>query len=366
MTTSDLVAQRLSNQQLSSPEFEKPVEVLRWLGAVQAQDFGAAKWALGLRMRAATDAAVEAAFNEGKILRTHVMRPTWHFVAPEDIRWLLQLTAPRVNIKCGPYYRKLELDDAVFKRTNRVLKKALKGGKHLTRVALQKLLNDSGTAANDSIRLAHIFLRAELDQIICSGPRLGKQFTYARFDERVPQAKPLSRDEALAKLTRRYFTSHGPATLQDFVWWSGLTSGDAQQGIALAGRRLERVVINEKDHWIGLCLQTSQPRHPVHLLPSFDEYTVAYKDRQAFHDQASMSAMGLLGPIVIVQGKMVGIWERTSDKKSAMLTLRLFKPLTRSADRAVARAVARYEAFLGTPVQTIHVSAMTPKLSARL
>ena len=125
----DVVSQRLDNHKLSSSEFKKPADVVRWLGAVQAQDFNGAKWALALRMRTATDAAIEEAFNEGEILRTHLMRPTWHFVAPEDIRWLLQLTAPRINVRCGPTYRKYELDKATLKRSNKALTKALQGGK---------------------------------------------------------------------------------------------------------------------------------------------------------------------------------------------------------------------------------------------
>ena len=352
MTTSDLVSQRLINQKLASSNFKKPVEVVRWLGAVQAQDFGAAKWALGLRMLSATDAFIEKAFNEGKILRTHVMRPTWHFVAPEDIRWLLQLTGPRVKAQCGSYFRKLELDDALFKRTNRVLTKALSGGKHLTRAALQELLNKAGVDASDPIRLAHIFLRAELDQVVCSGPRIGKQFTYALFDERVPATKPLDRDEALAKLAQRYFTSHGPARLHDFVWWSGLTVAEAQKSIALTGQKLEKMVIDTQNYWTVPGADSTQPDHPAHLLPAFDEYTVAYKNRQAFVDQQSMTAMGFLGPLVIIGGKLAGTW----DRKSSTITLRPLRTLTKSDKTSIAAAVTRYGAFLETPVQQKHES----------
>lgn len=349
MTTSEFLSQRLNNQRLATPEFKKPADVVRWFGAVQAQDFQAAKWALGLRMPDATDASVESAFNNGKILRTHVMRPTWHFVAPEDIRWLLELTAPRVNIKAGPYFRKYELDAALFKRCYRVLKNALKGGNHLTRATLQKALNNAGIAADDPIRLAHIFLSAELDAVVISGPRIGKQFTYALFDERVPATKALTRDEALAKLTRQYFMSHGPATLQDFTWWSGLTVADAQRGVALAARELEKTVIDTKDHWIQRSPRVTQPLHSAHLLPAFDEYTVAYKNRKAFLEHSSMTEMGLLGPMIIVDGKLLGTWERTNANKSVTITLRPFRKLTRSQSSAVTMAVRRYEAFLGVP-----------------
>src|SRR5215813_3369339 len=157
----NLVAERLHNQKLSSSESRKPVDIVRWFGAVQSQDFEAAKWALALRMLSATNAKIEEAFNRGKILRTHLMRPTWHFVAHDDIRWLLTLTAPRVNLKCGPNYRKFELDDTVFKRSHKVLEKALRNGKHLARSELRQRLNESGVAADDTVRLAHILIRAE-------------------------------------------------------------------------------------------------------------------------------------------------------------------------------------------------------------
>jgi len=334
----DVVSQRLDNHKLSSSEFRKPVDAVRWLGAVQAQDFYGAKWALALRMRKATDALVEKAFNEGEILRTHLLRPTWHFVAPDDIRWLLQLTGPRINVRCGPNYRKYELDTATLKRTNKALIKALQGGKHLTRSALKKVLNRIGIAADDTVRMAHILLRAELDGVVCSGPRIGKQFTYALLEERVPVAKTLSRDEGLAKLTQRYFTSHGPATLQDFIWWSGLTAADARHGVGLVDRHLKQELIDEKVYLSPRAIKVPKPTHSAHLLPAYDEYTVAYKDRQAISAQND----GLLGPIVIVDGRPAGTWKRTNDQ----VDLNLSPNLKESDHLAITHAADRYAAFI--------------------
>jgi hypothetical protein len=328
MTTSDLLFARLHNQKLSSSRFEKPVDVVRWLGAVQAQDFNAAKWALALRMHKATDTTVEAAFNKGEILRTHVMRPTWHFVAPEDIRWLLQLTAPRVNLRAGPNYRKFELDAAVFKRSNKIFTKALEGGKHLTRPALKSLLNADRIDVTDPVRLAHVLLRAELDGVICSGPRIGKQFTYALLEERAPATKPLNRDEALAELTRRYFRSHGPATLQDFVWWSGLTVEDARRGIAEVGTPRSA--------------RTKQSsRNSAHLLPAFDEYFVAYKDRQIA--SGSLTTWDVLGPTFIIDGIAAGTWKRTN---AGNIELNPSRSVKKSEQPALKAAVDRYSAFI--------------------
>ena len=346
MNSRDLVSQRLHNQKLSAPNFRKPVEVVRWFGAVQSQDFEAAKWALALRMQSATNAGIEEAFNRGKILRTHVMRPTWHFVAPDDIRWLLALTALRVNLRCGPNYRKLELDDAIFKRSRKVLENALRNGKHLTRAELRKRLNESGVAANDTIRLAHILIRAELDGVVCSGPRIGKQFTYALLDERVATAEKIDRDEALAKLTHCYFRSHGPATLQDFAWWSGLSVADAKRGLELI--QLEQAAVEEKVFWTSR--SSKAPRqwlNVAHLLPVYDEFFVAYKDRQTVFGtqdgEPALTSWDLLGPTVIMDGKAVGTWKRTNDKKS--IDVKLIKALKKTERAAVAQAVTRYTEF---------------------
>ena len=332
MNNPDVVQQRLHNQKLSSSELKKPADVVRWFGAVQAQDLEGAKWALALRMRNATKAVIEKAYNEGKILRTHVMRPTWHFVAAEDIRWLLELTAPRVNIKAGPYYRKYELDAATFKRSNKALTNALRDGKHLTRAALKAVLNKAGVAVDDPIRLVHVLFRAELDGVICSGPSVGKQITYALLEERVPAAKPLNRDEALAELTRRFFTSHGPATLHDFSWWSGLTVADAKRGLALVNSQQRATQSAQKS------------KYSAHFLPAFDEYLVAYKDRE----------QSLLGPAVIVDGRIAGTWKRTIDKAAVTIFFSPLRALKNADLLAITNAADRYGEFVGLPVQFVY------------
>lgn len=351
MKISDLVHQRLHNHKLSSSNLKQPVDVVRWLGAVQAQDFNAAKWAIGLRMRDATSEMIEEAFNQGHILRTHLLRPTWHFVTPEDIRWLLELTAPRVNVRCGPNYRKYELDAPTFKRTNNILLKALQGGKHLARSQLQAVLNRSGVAADDLIRLAHIMIRAELDGIICSGPRIGKQFTYALLEERVPPTKKLSRDEALATLTERYFTSHGPATMQDFIWWSGLTMVDAREGIALVKSELDKSVINEKVYWTSRrATLTRTIEETAHLLPAFDEYNVAYKDREPVLDgKSGMTTWAMLGPTLSINGKIGGTWKSATDKRGSTIILFPARALKKAERLSIAKAAERHARFLGSP-----------------
>lgn len=333
-----MLVQRASNQRLSSVGFQKAVDVVRWFGAVQAQDFNAAKWALALRMRGEpSNEVIEAAFNDGQILRTHLMRPTWHFVAPDDIRWLLELTAARVNLRAATNYRKFELDGPTFKRSNKILVKALQGGKHLTRAELKKTLNQSGISADDTVRMAHIMLRAELDGVVCSGKRIGKQFTYALVDERVPLMKPLSREEALAKLTLRFFNSHGPATLADFIWWSGLTAADARRGLASIDSEIKKTVIDASDYYFIRSKVNAQSSAPsAFLLPVYDEYNVAYKKGRI-----------TLGPSVILAGRIIGTWKATLGKNSLTVLVNAGRTLTKQERSAVAKAAQPYAKFLG-------------------
>ena len=223
MAAFDIAKQRLGNQGLIQSAFDNPVDVVSWLGAVQSQDYFGAKWALGLRIPNAIDDSIEKAFQNGSFLRTHLMRPTWHFVTPADIRWLLKLTAPRVHATNAFMYRKTELDQKVFKRSNAVIEKALQGSKQLTRDELRDVFTKAGIKTEGEQRMAYLLMQAELDGVICSGPRKGKQFTYMLLEERVPLVRELTREEALIELTKRYFTSRGPASVQDYAKWSGLT-----------------------------------------------------------------------------------------------------------------------------------------------
>ena len=239
----DLIRRRLANQRLLRSSFRTPAEVVSWLGAMQSQDYPGAKWAIGLRA-AVTDEDVERAVDEGAIVRTHILRQTWHFVARDDIRWMLALSGPRVNAISAHYYRKMELDERTFTRSRTVFERALRDGRSLTRPELGAALRREGITASGT-RLAFLTMRAELDAVICNGPRRGKQFTYALLEERVPHAPSIDRETALATLARRYFTSHGPATLEDFAQHPDLTSppaGRTNRGTSatLASSRTDR------------------------------------------------------------------------------------------------------------------------------
>lgn len=356
MTDLDIAQQRLHNQHISRQTFAKPGDIVQWLGAVQAQDYAAAKWALGLRLQGIADDDIEQAFSSGAILRTHVMRPTWHFVSPTDIRWLLALTAPRVNAAAAYWYRKLELDDALFARSNAALVKALQGDQQLTRAELASVLQQAGIATDGEQRFVYIMFRAELDGIVCSGARRGKQFTYALLDERAPQARPFERDEALAELSRRYFTGHGPATLQDFVWWSGLTMADARAGLAMVKSQFVQEEIDGQTYWFVPSTPFSQEiAQTTYLLPNYDEYIVGYTDRRAIFDAAhtkNLDARGnvLFNHTIVIDGRIVGTWKRVLKKDEVAIDPSFFAPLSEAETRAFVTVTERYGEFVGRAV----------------
>ena len=356
MNILDIAHQQLLNQHIASAPFDKPADAVAWLGAVQAQDYAGAKWAIGQRVQGATDAAMDQAFANGTLLRTHVMRPTWHFVTPADIRWMLQLTAPRVNAVNASYYRRHALDDAVFLQSNAVLAKALQGGKQLTRAELASALQQAGIATGDVLRLTFLMIRAELDGVICSGARRGKQFTYALLDERVPQTKTLERDEALAELTRRYFTSHGPATLQDFVWWSGLSTADTRAGLEMVTSHLVHEVVDGQTYWFSQqTLFAKDLSQTTYLLPNFDEYTVGYTDRSALFDvlrtgMVTPSANVALNHTIVMNGRIVGNWKRVLKKDAVVITPYAFSAFTDAEHQTFTTAAHHYGKFLDLPV----------------
>jgi hypothetical protein len=324
------------------------VDVVTWSGAVQAQEYGPAKWALALRSSAATtNAAVERAVDEGLILRTHVLRPTWHFVTPADIQWMLELTGPRVHRIMSNYDRRLGLGPDVMTRAAGVIERALGDGGPLTRQELGAHLSRAGLPAK-AMDLAHIMMYAELEALICSGPRRENRFTYALLADRAPAARRLPREEALAELTSRYFRSHGPATLRDFVWWSGLKVSDGKRGLEMVGARSDEV--DGLKYWtLGRTSRIAGNRKTaVHLLPVYDEYLVAYRDHQVVPRPAYV--LGSFQHALVIGGQVVGGWRTIPAREGPVLHVTAKGWLTPVERRGLAQAVARYGHFLEVPV----------------
>jgi hypothetical protein len=358
---SGIAARRLIAQQIARPALKTPRDLVAWLGAVQAQDYAAVKWAAGLRLAgSATDAGIERAINEGAVLRTHALRGTWQLVAPADVRWMLELVAPRLIASYATRYRQLELDAATFRRSNAVLTEALRGGAQLTRAELASALEAAGISTAGQ-RLAHLLQRAELEALICGGARRGKQFTYTLLENRAPESHPrLERDEALAELTLRYFRSRGPATLDDFKWWSGLAPADARAGLDAVKSMLASTVIESRTYWHGKEAIARTRSSPAFLLPAFDEYLIAYRDRDAMLDPKYVNRLnaggGMLGACLVLDGRVIGTWRRTLARAAVAIELDLFEAPAPRAQQAIAVAAQRYGAFHG-----VEASVVAPK-----
>ena len=355
MTTEDVLYRRLYTQRLLGEPFERPEEVVGWLVGVQSQDYPGASWSLAQRVGGCTEADVRRAFDEGRILRTHLLRPTWHLVTPDDIRMLLMLTAPRVKVLNAHMNRKLELDDAILARTKAIIARALEGGRQLTRKEINVLLEAEGISAQGQ-RLAYIVMDAELDGLICSGAIRGKQHTYALLDERAPNGRTLPYDEALTELTRRFFTSHGPATQNDFVRWSGLTVAVVKQGLDMVASQLERIEVDGQELWLspdGADTPTGRPDTTLaFLLPEFDECFLTYPTLNFPNTRGDIDDLNWIGVFdrpIVIDARRVGAWKRKLASKAVTIDVRLFSQVAPNEAAVLDTAVERYGRYIGLP-----------------
>lgn len=344
MKTADIGRRRMHGLRLWGAPCKSPAEVLRTLGAMQAQEFAVAKWSIAQRTTGATNDSLAKRFDDGAFLRTHVLRPTWHFVLPSDIRWLLELTGPRVKARMAPYDRQLELDEALYAKTNSLIARAVKGG-HRTRKELGDALERARIPARGQ-RLGHIVMRAELEAIVVSGAMRGKQQTYASLSERAPKAKRLSRDDALVELTRRYFASRGPATVNDFTWWSSLTAAEAREGIEALGSRLEHKIVDGRTYWLVPGPTPAKRRSTVvDLVQVYDEAVVSYRQSRDVLSSTNITSLAsgslLLHPILL-DGGLIGHWKPVPGGGVETVP---YATMARAAQRALDRAVERYGRF---------------------
>ena len=343
---------RLRNQRIVGSPLRTAQDVVAWMGAVQAQEFAVAKWGLALRTPGLKERAVDREFADGRILRTHILRPTWHFVAAADIRWMLSISGPRVHAISSYYYRKNGMTPTLVGRSQKLFARALEGGRALTRTELADALKRARIELFDNL-LAHLVMHAELEGLICSGPRRGKQSTYMLLDERVPAARVPAREDSLAELARRYFTSHGPAKVQDFVWWSGMTVRDTKIALeALAGDIVAETFDGET-YWMS---PSSRPARrgagTVDLLPIYDEYLIAYRDRRAMAAprEPGDREHDIFAHYLMIDGKVSGTWRRRDVGDRIELALDPYRALSRSQLRAARQAAARLAAFSGRDV----------------
>ena len=346
-------ALRLHNQHISRNEFKTPVQVVAWLGGMQGQDFSGAKWSIGLRLPKSTDGDINRAFDEGKIIRTWPMRGTLHIVAAADVRWILSLTSPK-NISGSQRRREaLELDDKTLSRCRKVFAGILQGGKQKSRGEMYAALENAGISTEGQ-RGYHILWNAALLGLICFAATTNKEQTFALLDEWVAPAKEKTRDEALAELAKRYFTSRGPVTLQDFIWWSGLSASEARAGFEAIKSNLVQETVNKQTYWMPPDIILPKDQTSAFALPGFDEYLLGYRDRNAVLDSAHAEKVcpggnGVFASTIVIDGRVMGTWKRTIKKSSVEIVANPFSTLKSAERRAFHEATERYAAFLSLP-----------------
>lgn len=359
MNHTDIAKIRLKNQQIAAGKFSSPKALVGWMGAMQAQDYNMVKWAIGLRVPGSGLENIEKAIERGEIVRTHLLRPTWHFVAAGDLRRLIELTAPQLKSGSRSRHKELGLTTKVVSESNKIIREALEGGQNLTRKELNPLFEAAGFR-NENNLFAHLLFVAELDGLICSGPSRGNQHTYALLEERIPAAPNLSRDAALEKLARTYFSSHGPATLKDFLWWSGLPVKDARSALEMIGNNFISEKIGLQTYWFSENSSLENEKNTVHLLPAYDEFLISYKDRSASvtvtDQQKAISNNGIFRPVIVVNGEVAGIWKRSVKPAKVLIETTFFTKQTKKVMKQTEEAAMQFARFLGKEAEIRHAT----------
>nr|WP_294786591.1 winged helix DNA-binding domain-containing protein [uncultured Flavobacterium sp.] len=354
MTYDEISHHRLVAQKLFKTSSCSPQGVVKHFGAMQAQDYAMAKWAIGSRCDS-SEKEIEEAINEAKIIRTHILRPTWHFVSPDDIYWMLDISGPIVKRFTVAASKKFGYDEQKLDQVNSSIEKLLSGNNHLTRDEIMQELDIKKTSKEDFLSAA-IMMNAEFDGLVCNGRMKGKQITYALLEERVPKPNTkLSKEEALAKLALRYFESHGPATISDFSWWSGFSATICKNTINAIELQLNSITIENQTYWfikndkeeIGFC-------ESVLFLPAFDEILIAYKTRNASmnpeHQSKAFTNNGIFKPIILENGKVIGIWKRTIKKDHVKIETQFFNKTENSKKKVLFEGIKAFENYLETKI----------------
>ncbi len=341
---------RVVSQQLANPTFKTPKDIVSWMGAIQAQDYAMSKWAVGIRSESITIKDVEEALQRGEIVRTHIMRPTWHLVPAEDLRWMIKLSSYRLKTPLESYSKHLGIPEDFYIRTIPLVEKVLGGNKHLTKQEIGEELDRMGMKT-ELHWIHYAMFRSEIEGIVCNGIDKGKKQTYTLIDERIAPTPELHKEEALAKLAKRYFQSHSPASVQDFSWWSGLTLTELKQAVHLISNELisetfasEKLLVHESYH------HYRKPDDQLHFLPAYDEYLISYKDRKNVldpeHQHKAFSNNGLFRPVILYRGQIVGNWKKVIKKGNLTIETTFFDQDAVIDQELIKQAENKYKAFI--------------------
>lgn len=352
MSTKELTGLRLRAQRISTSDDARPADVVRWMLGMQAQDLPGARWSIGLRSSGSTEREVERALAKGDIVRSWPMRGTLHVVAPEDLGWLLDVCGPRQAARAAKRRRDLDITDAELAKAEEVARGAMTGGRSIRRDALLTLWQHAGISTAGQ-RAYHLLWNLGQSKRLVFGPPDEKQPTFALFDEWVRAPRNLDNDEALAEFAGRYFASRGPATVQDFAWWAGITLRDARRGIAAANGLQERD-FDGVSHYFAEGLEPAG--HGVHALPGFDEYILGYQNRSPalpaeFAERIVPGKNGMFLPTIVADGQVVGTWKRGETASAVRIEYSAFAGLSKKTRAGFERALAAYGRFVGKTVQ---------------
>jgi hypothetical protein len=351
--TGDWVARgRMPSLGLARPGAARPEAVVAHLTAMQSQEHPYARWSVAQRMRGSpTAAVVDKAFDDGRILRTHVLRPTWHYVAATDLRWLMGLSGRRVDAGNARRHAELELDAATLNKATNRIARAVEAGPR-TRRQLAEVLAGHGISPAGQ-RLAYLLMHAELCGVVVSGPVAGGQHTYAAFDQRVPTTDGPAGEEAVATLAWRYFATRGPATLKDFVWWSGLPTGDARRALNAVEPMLQSRKIEDREYWFAEEPKKPSPRPRIDLVQCYDEAIISYaQTRDVLQTPTSSFAVprhldGFIH-VLLLDGQLLGHWRRHQTGRETSVETRIGRSLDPEEQIALEREINRYVTFSRT------------------
>lgn len=353
----DIAVLRLYRQQISNQRFATPAQVVAHLGGMQGQDLPGVKWSIGLRLPTAVQSDVDSAFDEGTIIRTWPMRGTLHVVAASDVRWMLSLTSPKNLTGSQKRREALELDDKTLARCHQILIKTLQGGKQKNREQIYAALGKAGISVEGQ-RGYHILWNAALHGLICLASTNGKEQNYALLEEWVKPVKAKARDEALAELAWRYFSSRGPAPLKDFIWWSGLSAAEARAAFEDIKSKLVSETVDKTVYWMSPDITLPKEKVSAFALPGFDEYILGYQDRSAVleaqhSEKICPGGNGMFASTIVIDGKAVGTWKRTFKKNVIAITAVPFDKFNKAEKSAFKQAAERYGSFMGLAAEIV-------------
>lgn len=356
MTHQEISHHRLVSQKLLKTSSNSPQEIVQHFAAIQAQNYAMGKWAIGSRCDA-SEKEVEEAINSAQIIRTHILRPTWHFVSADDIYWMLDLSGPQVKRIILADTKKHGYDEKEFDKINSAIEKMLAGNNHLTRDEIMQELNFKKAPGECFLSPVLIMMYAELEGLVCNGKMKGKQMTYAILEERVskPKSSKLTKEEGLVKLALKYFASHGPATITDFSWWSGFPPTICKQIINAISLQLNSVEIEGQKFWFGKDYSDENNFHEsVHFLPAFDEILISYKTREASilleHQSKAFTNNGIFKPVILENSKVIGTWKRTIKKNHVKIETQLFNETGSHKKAILFEGIKAFENYLETKI----------------